>query len=413
MRGKTAAILLGCLAAAAMAVVFAVVIPRMARTNATQPNAEPNEPAVSGQPAAPIGTQLPADGTDAVGFVAQYIRTDGYHDGAKYPQVTIIRSAEELNAYYEANRGLYSLERRENPGSDFTVGFLDACDKYDEAYFQSRILLLVLLEEGSGSVRHRVAGVTWGDEKHETLHVEIEAITPEAGTCDMAEWHIFIEPEPGADVADESCVTVDRRSAEETRSGLAFCAADGVSAALRIPEGWTFDVDRYEDSDSSIACSIAFRPAGREGRILLSCSRFLGVCGTGLKQEKVTLAGYEAWKGTYDGKKLWDFFTIQLGEALKGVAIWNEGMSGWSRAECETAMEILETLAIGDGRPTEEQAVEIAKSAVTVPYDYTRALYNEQEGVWTVAFGRKDYAGGDQLVTVNDAGEVVDSVWGE
>ena len=46
-------------------------------------------------------------------------------------------------------------------------------------------------------------------------------------------------------------------------------------------------------------------------------------------------------------------------------------------------------------------------------YDYTKALYNQQEGAWTVAFGRRNYAGGDQLVTVNDAGEVVDSAWGE
>ena len=62
-----------------------------------------------------------------------------------------------------------------------------ACDKYDEAYFQSRILLLVLLEEGSGSVRHRVTGVTWSDDKRETLTVDVDVITPECGTCDMAE----------------------------------------------------------------------------------------------------------------------------------------------------------------------------------------------------------------------------------
>ena len=38
------------------------------------------------------------------GFFAQYVRTDGYHDGVRYPIVTVIRSVPELNAYYEANK---------------------------------------------------------------------------------------------------------------------------------------------------------------------------------------------------------------------------------------------------------------------------------------------------------------------
>ncbi|MBQ9920945.1 MAG: hypothetical protein IJO52_02070, partial [Clostridia bacterium] len=66
-------------------------------------------------------------------FSAQYIRTDGYHDGVRYPVATVIHSVDELNAYYEANKDKYSLERRTDTiYSDSTIGFLDACDKYDE-----------------------------------------------------------------------------------------------------------------------------------------------------------------------------------------------------------------------------------------------------------------------------------------
>ena len=110
-------------------------------------------------------------------FSAQYIRTDGYHDGVRYPVVTVIHSVNELNAYYEANKDKYSLERRTGTiSSDSTIGFLDACDKYDEEYFESQILLIVLLEEGSGSVRHKVERVANGADG---ITVDITTIVPE------------------------------------------------------------------------------------------------------------------------------------------------------------------------------------------------------------------------------------------
>ena len=143
---------------------------------------------------------------NSVDFDAQYIRTDGYREGVRYPIVTVIHSPEELNAYYETNKDIYSLERRTGTiYSDSTVGFLDACDKYGAEYFEDRILVLVLLEEGSGSVRHKVEGVSSSDGE---LQIDIKTIVPEICTDEMAEWHIFIEPEAGVDVSDEDAVTV-------------------------------------------------------------------------------------------------------------------------------------------------------------------------------------------------------------
>lgn len=124
-------------------------------------------------------------------FAAQYIRTDGYHEDVQYPVVTAIRSAEALNEYYLFNRTRYSMERRENPAADYTVGFLDACDMYDSTFFEENSLLLVLLEEGSGSIRHIVSNVCRSDQ--DALRVCIDSIVPEVGTCDMAQWHIFVE----------------------------------------------------------------------------------------------------------------------------------------------------------------------------------------------------------------------------
>jgi len=124
-------------------------------------------------------------------FRAQYVRTDGYHEGVEYPILSLIRSVEELDAYYEQNKSLYFMERREKTSSGSNIGFLDACDCYDEAFFKNQALVLVLLEEGSGSIRHKVTEVL--SQPDGTFTLNIQTITPEVGTCDMAEWHIFVE----------------------------------------------------------------------------------------------------------------------------------------------------------------------------------------------------------------------------
>lgn len=145
---------------------------------------------------------------ESVDFEAQYIRTNGYEDGATFPRVVVIRSQKELKEYYSENCDTFDLERKEKVYSDTTIGFLDACDKYDKEYFADQILIMVLLEEGSGSIRHEVTGV----ELSETgiLNISIRDIVPEIGTADMAEWHILIEPEIGVEVNAEQ-VTVNGR----------------------------------------------------------------------------------------------------------------------------------------------------------------------------------------------------------
>lgn len=47
-----------------------------------------------------------------VNFEAQYIRTNGYINDAKYPITKIIRSVSQLNNYYEENKSIYDLEAR-------------------------------------------------------------------------------------------------------------------------------------------------------------------------------------------------------------------------------------------------------------------------------------------------------------
>ncbi len=121
-------------------------------------------------------------------FSAQYIRTDGYDEKRSYPAATLITSADELKAYYDAYKGSFDLESRQSDGAD--TNFYDAMQKYGSAYFKNNCLALVVLEEPSGSNRHKVVRV---DSDADKLKISIERIVAMIGTDDMAQWHIIIE----------------------------------------------------------------------------------------------------------------------------------------------------------------------------------------------------------------------------
>ena len=160
-----------------------------------------------------IGHPTVPDDSTKVRFDAQYIRTNGYREGAVFPRVVIIRSVEELKTYYEQNKYTFDLERRDKVYSDSSIGFLDACDRYDEAYFSQQILVMVLLQEGSGSVRHQVTSV--GITEDGKLNITIDSQCPEISTDDMAQWHILVEPEAGVDVESAEDVLINGKAVSQ------------------------------------------------------------------------------------------------------------------------------------------------------------------------------------------------------
>lgn len=122
-----------------------------------------------------------------IAFSAQYIRTNGEYPA---PHCVVISSKEELMKYYESNKHIFDLERKEQIYSDTTIGFLDACDRYDDEYFADSILVLAIITEPSGSNSHEVENVKT---ENGELVITINRLLPEIGTCDMACWHIFVE----------------------------------------------------------------------------------------------------------------------------------------------------------------------------------------------------------------------------
>ena len=142
-----------------------------------------------------IGDVKDADDGKLVGteveWATQYIRTNGSPNGVYFPSIRIIDSLQMLQDYYGIFHEVFDLDRKEKVYSDTTVGFLDACDQYDEIFFEKNYLIFVILEEGSGSIRHEVRSVE--QTKDKKIRISIDRKVPELGTADMAQWHIILE----------------------------------------------------------------------------------------------------------------------------------------------------------------------------------------------------------------------------
>ena len=149
-------------------------------TIATQPATNPTS-----RPAA----ENTHPGTQQLDFGAQYIRTNGYHNGRQYPIITVVSTKNELAQYYWKYEKEYDFAPRTEAAADSTIGFTDAIGKYldTDDFFEDSYLVIVLLEEGSGSIRHRVDSVAADGA------IAISRLTRHMQTADMAEWNIIIE----------------------------------------------------------------------------------------------------------------------------------------------------------------------------------------------------------------------------
>ena len=135
----------------------------------------------------------------------QYVRTNGGVPGVEFPYSLIIRSRQELLDYYENNKAHYNMDA----SWDESPAFRDAIERYDDAYFAGRELLVVVLQENSGSIRHRVNFMR--DRYTETegwWEVSITSFSPSNVTDDMAQWHVLIEMPEGLHTNPDEEITL-------------------------------------------------------------------------------------------------------------------------------------------------------------------------------------------------------------
>ena len=138
-------------------------------------------------------------------YSVQYVRVYRVAHNADPLLNAVIHSSSELESYYEEYKSQYDLERRTIIVSDSSIGFLDACDQYDEDFFTFQNLLIIYLAEPSGSIRHKVISVE--KSKEDNWKILIHKVTPEVGTDDIAEWILFIAVDKTID--DINTITVD------------------------------------------------------------------------------------------------------------------------------------------------------------------------------------------------------------
>jgi hypothetical protein len=122
--------------------------------------------------------------SNKIDFDAQYLRTNKHEKTT--PITTVISSKTQLDQYYEdACPNRYYPEENVDY---YAKIFKDAIKKYTDGFFTDHFLVVVLLEERSGSIKHEVEKID------EDGNIFIKRVLPGGDmTDDMAEWHIVIE----------------------------------------------------------------------------------------------------------------------------------------------------------------------------------------------------------------------------
>lgn len=112
-------------------------------------------------------------------YVIETFRSEptGAYEGRQ--EIKAIGSIEELETYYQEHKDSYDLS-----------SFKAYIETLDERRFEDSALLIIVLEEPSGSIHHGVKDLFM---KNGTLMVELYRDVPEIGTTDMACWHILLE----------------------------------------------------------------------------------------------------------------------------------------------------------------------------------------------------------------------------
>lgn len=163
----------------------------------TDPGIQPQEPTgttsgapmfdlpVFTSPTSPGNTQGPPSDAEEpyayLDFEAAYVKTTQPSTCDDYPAIHLITSVEELADFCASRYREYIAFE----------GVNEQALNYDEAYFENKSLIILMLEEGSGSVRHNVVNVDMY--ANNVVNIELERIVPEIGTCDMAYWYIFVD----------------------------------------------------------------------------------------------------------------------------------------------------------------------------------------------------------------------------
>ena len=150
-------------------------------------------------------------------------------------------------------------------------------------------------------------------------------------------------PESGEELTEESC------SGEESDEGRAVIGGPFGQISVKVPEGWScVELPVGDDRLNMAAYGLQLIPEETDfGYIEIGCMKSFGVCGTGLVEEKTTIAGKDVLIGTYDGHAAWDFVSFQLPEENDFCLVaQNTGGWTWTEEMGKEGLQILDSLIL-------------------------------------------------------------------
>lgn len=138
---------------------------------------------------------------------------------------------------------------------------------------------------------------------------------------------------PGAKENDIDELTKYKELSLSGRSG---------TISVQIPEGW--ESISFPDCGQYESYGIRFYPGDVEtGYVVIAYVDSFGVCGTGLIEEVMTIAGDTVTMGTYDNHEYWDFIAYE--GKNKGLVASTYCVDDWWDEYTAQAMEILGTVS--------------------------------------------------------------------
>lgn len=146
------------------------------------------------------------------------------------------------------------------------------------------------------------------------------------------------------------CGTRTAAAAQPAPAPAETVTASGTAGTLRVqvPDGWKYEVCPEGTLDDSEACfGVKIWPdsgsdSGSDSCVQLYWSDSFGVCGTGLKEETLTLAGDSVSAGYYDGSKNWTFLSFQ--GKNHGIVAWADPNADWFADKGDHLLSMLNTI---------------------------------------------------------------------
>lgn len=182
-----------------------------------------------------------------------------------------------------------------------------------------------------------------------------------------------------------------------------------TNMGLELPDDWAYDIlagdgERETGEPPAYSYGIQFWPRA-EPSMKITFHYYIngiGLCGTGVTFEEISFENrLTATKCTEDqeysnGDRFW-FFLIYHDVPGAYAVECSTSKDLWSEYE-ETVMSILESVEVGKGILSETEAIEIAKTKCTIPYDDVRGYFSHVDGVWEVRFSATNMNGENQDV---------------